>query len=449
MNSRKDTKLYLWLAYAIGAILVLLPFHAFFTTWAGSNFGHLDLFRIWKELLLVPIGLVSLWLLYKDQQSFKWLKRTGLFYLILGYIGLHILLGALAFAHHRVNASALIYALLSNLRPVIFFVICLAVAARSNWLFRHWKQLILIPAAIVVVFALLQHFVLQPDFLRHFGYGPHTIPAYQAVDQKSAYARLQSTLRGPNPLGAYLVLIITMLLAMVIKETRRRLWRTVAMIASLTVLFYTYSRSALLGVLTSGFIVAWRSFKQPKLKRYLLIASAALVLIGAGGIFALRNNDRVQNTFFHTDEHSRSADSSNQDRAAALKSGVHDIVHEPWGRGPGTAGPASVRNPYNTRIAENYYLQIGQEVGILGLFVFVAINFLVAVSLWRRKDVLSVALFASLIGLTVVNMLSHAWSDDTLSLLWWGLAGIALGNAILETNSEHEKAQKKPAKRNN
>jgi len=35
-------------------------------------------------------------------------------------------------------------------------------------------------------------------------------------------------------------------------------------------------------------------------------------------------------------------------------------------------------------------------------------------------------LLASLIGLIFVNLVSHAWADDTLAYVWWGLAGIAL-----------------------
>jgi len=170
------------------------------------------------------------------------------------------------------------------------------------------------------------------------------------------------------------------------------------------------------------------------------MAAATILVIGSGALIAFRNNDHVQNAFFHTDEHSRSADSSNQDRASALKGGLRDIVHEPFGRGPGTAGPASTRNNQGGRIAENYYLQIGQEVGLIGLTVFVAINILVARALWQnRRDILACVLLASLAGLTLVNTLSHAWADDTLSLLWWGLAGMALGSVILKTNNEHKK----------
>jgi O-antigen ligase len=86
--------------------------------------------------------------------------------------------------------------------------------------------------------------------------------------------------------------------------------------------------------------------------------------------------------------------------------------------------------------AENFYIQIGQETGVLGLIVFLSINIIVGYRLYlRRDDPLSLFLFASLIGLTVVNMVSHAWADDTLSLLWWAFAGVALSPKLTKSQA--------------
>jgi hypothetical protein len=61
------------------------------------------------------------------------------------------------------------------------------------------------------------------------------------------------------------------------------------------------------------------------------------------------------------------------------------------------------------------------------LILFVLINVGVGVLLYaRRDDPLALSLLASLIGITLINMFSHAWADDTLSYVWWGLAGVAL-----------------------
>jgi O-antigen ligase len=158
------------------------------------------------------------------------------------------------------------------------------------------------------------------------------------------------------------------------------------------------------------------------------VIGAALILVFAGSVLALRHNDFVENTVFHTDEHSSSNVSSNAAHLSASRGALAQVVHEPFGRGPGTAGPAGEYNSGQPpRIAENYFLQIGQETGWLGLVLFAAIYLLLAGELWRRRQHgLPRVLLASLAGLTVLAMLMHLWTDDTIAYLWFGLAGIAL-----------------------
>lgn len=410
------------------AVLILLPFHALITTWLGSNFGYLDAWRIWKEIVLFAIVPLTFWLALQNPPTKKWLKESSLARLMLAYAAIYLFMSIYGLNAGNLNSEALIYGLLANLRFIGLFGICLCLAARSNWLSNRWWQILLIPSVIVIGFGLLQLF-LAPDFLRHFGYGPETIPALQTVDQKPEYQRIQSTLKGSNPLGAYLLLITTGLTAYAF---RRRWQKLVGLLASAVALFFTYSRSAWLGTIVSaGLAVYWL---KPKLfiKKYLIIGGVGLLVLSIIGFTFLRENDRFENTLFHTDENSLSAESSNTSRSRALKNGLEDVISEPLGRGPGTAGPASVRNKQPARIAENYYLQIGQEVGLVGLGIFIAIQIYLALGLWPyRYDRRVIVILASLVGLTIVNMISHAWADDTLGLLWWGLAGIAYGDVIL------------------
>ena len=439
-----QTKLARLLGYGVIVILVLMPFHAVLTTWLASHFNHFDLLRIWKDLLLVPLGLGALWLIYREHQQDKFSKLRPLIGLIIGYAALELVLGIWALKVHHVNANALIYGWLNDLQYLVFFVIALLVAAKTN-LKKEWQRLLLMPASLVVLFGLLQHYVLPADFLRHFGYGPHTLPVYETVDQKSTYIRLQSTLRGPNPLGAYLLLIVTALVSLFMNLKKRRVLVTIFLLASLVVLFFSYSRSAWIGALLAVCVFLGLSFHSKYKRRILLFGAAGLLVVGASAVLLLRHNDRAENIFFHTDEHSQSSESSNQKRGSALEDGLRDIWHEPLGRGVGTAGPASVRNNHPTRLAENYYIQIGQELGVFGLLLFLIINGYIFVYLWQqRDDTLSAVLLASFVGISFVNLLSHAWADDTLSLIWWGLAGIALAPVILNTNKhkQYEKTKK-------
>jgi hypothetical protein len=154
-----------------------------------------------------------------------------------------------------------------------------------------------------------------------------------------------------------------------------------------------------------------------------LIVGVLICLVAIAG----RHNPRVQNIVFHTQSHSSIKQTSDNQHSTALENGLKQLVKYPLGRGPGTSGPASVYNTKISRSPEDYYIQIGQETGWLGLIVFLAINVYVVLSLWaRRDDELSLALMTSFIGLIVCNLLLPSWTDDTLAYLWWGLAGVAI-----------------------
>jgi hypothetical protein len=414
----------------IAATLVLLPFHALLTVWAGSNFGHYEAFRLWIEVLLVPLALFTVYAGWKDRAIRTLFQRDKLVLVSLAYILWQVLLGLYALHAGWVNGAALLTGWAIDLRFIAFMLICWVIATQRPWLAWQWRRLLLIPAGVVVAFGALQAWVLSPDILRHFGYGPDTIAPYTTVDAKTTYIRVQSTMRGPNPFGAYLVLPITALVAYVVRGMRkeRELATFIFLAVACVALGATYSRSAYIGAVLSVAYICWLSLPSQRAKKWLLVAFAVVALAAGSAALALRHNDQFENTFFHTDEHSQSSQSSNAVRSSALQQGAKDMFEHPLGSGPGSAGPASVRNSSPARIAENYYLQVGQETGWIGLGLFVAINILLVMRIWQRRGrQLAVVLLASFVGITFINMLSHAWADDTLGMLWWGFAGIALG----------------------
>jgi O-antigen ligase len=437
-----DSKAARILSWVVAFVLSLLPFHALLTTWAGSNFGHSSLFRVWKEILIILCLPLVLWLVLHHKRLKDWLAHSWLIRLIGLYTLMELVWGAWALHVHNVNKTALFYGLDINLRFLGFLIVALVAGATSTLIARNWVKILLWPAAIVVAFGLLQHYILPDDFLRHFGYGPNTIEPYQTVDANSRYIRIQSSLRGPNPLGAYLVMIMP---AILLSLRRRIIVCGLFAIATAIVLFYSYSRSAWIGTAIAVGLVCWLSLQR--LPRWVPLAVIALVVIIFGSLYGLRENQSVEDIFFHTSKSSLSPHSSNVVRDTAIRDAAREVWHQPLGAGPGTAGPASFHNDHPARIAEDYYLQVAQEVGIPGLIVFLGILALTAWQLWlRRADMLASVLLASLAGICFVNLVSHAWADDTLSLLWWGLAGIALAPAILKTNNhnKNEKAQQKP-----
>ncbi|HEX7632806.1 MAG TPA: O-antigen ligase family protein, partial [Candidatus Saccharimonadales bacterium] len=328
--------------------ILLMPFHGFLTVWLSSLIGHYTALRLWKEVILLLSGLGVLYLLLFDQKIRSHTMTRRLVWLILAYGVINLVWGAVAFHNHAVTAKALGYGLIVDLRFLLFFLITWSCALRLARLRVHWQWVVLWPAAIVVAFGVLQAFVLPHDFLRHFGYGPHTISAYETINHNQHYIRIASTLRGANPLGAYLIIPITLLTILLARGKRLKLYGAF-LAASLIALFFTFSRSAWIGAVLSMGTVLWLSLKSQQARKMVLFGAICLLVVASATTIIFRHNTRYQNFVLHTQTHSAVKQTSNEGHLAALKTGAKDIAHHPLGTGPGTAGPASVYNDKGAR----------------------------------------------------------------------------------------------------
>jgi hypothetical protein len=426
--------------YLTMALLALVPFHGFLTVWASALVGHYALLRVWDELLFVPIiGIVVFWLA-RDHALRQWFFGSLLVRLILAYASLTVLLCIVAYAKDAVTPKALFYGLLINLRFLFWFLAVLLTVQRSPWLTRQWPRYVLAPAAVVVIFAVLQYILLPHDFLVHFGYDTATtIAPIETINHNDSYIRVQSTLRGANPLGAYLVIILSVLAALFTRGRRRIICAVFGVLGAFA-LYASGSRSAWIGMLLSIALLAWLLIRGRRAQLLYAAIGTGFILLAGIGFLMFRHNAGLQNAVLHTQDNSAVATTSNEAHASAVIQGLKDVAHQPLGDGPGTAGPASVYNgPYGGRIAENYYVQIAQEVGWLGLALLLSILVLVGIELYQRagESTLALALFAAFIGIAFINLLSHAWTDDTLAFLWWGLAAISLGSIKQKAGRSH------------
>ncbi len=410
-----------------------MPFHATLTVAAAQLTGHYTALRLWKECVLLVLAAGAGYLLYRNARSRRELRESWLARLILAYFSIQVLWGVIAFTAHGVSAKALGYGWVSDTRYLLFFLVVWMITAGTQGLREWWPKLVFWPAAVVVAFGLLQYFVLPYDFMKHLGYSSTTIFPYEDINHNVHYIRVMSTLRGANPLGAYLVVTLSLLLAM---RRTGKVWWYALLGGSTVVLILTFSRGAWLGLGASLAVLIWSGLLHRRMRHVIpkLVPAAAVlgVIVVMSAALLLRTSTTFQNVVLHTQANSAVKTTSDQGHTTALRSGLHDLFREPLGRGPGTAGPASAYNTgHPVRLAENYYVQIAQETGWLGLGLFLAICLAAARMLWqRRRDALALGLLAALAGVSIINLFSHAWADDTLAYLWWGLAAIAL--AVLQ-----------------
>lgn len=399
-------------------IIALAPFHAFLSTWGGST-GGLLVWKSWKEIILVLILFVGCVELIR-QKKFAAFCRDRLVQAVFAYVLLHLLLWALA----RPETQPAIAGLLMNLRVVGMLLLGMMVAqfVDRRQLLTLTLHVLLGGAAAVVLFALLQITVLPADFLTHFGYSAATIAPYTTLDNNPDVIRAMSTLRGPNPLGEYLIIVALLLAGL---HGRYNKWLLIAcMVLVAVVLYATYSRSAWIGAIAGVGAFGWLHIKDALLRKRLFVASLTLFVVGVAAVaILLPQSPALQSVILHN-QHGDTDIGSTAAHAQASADSAKRIWSHPWGSGPGAAGPASFYGS-TPQIPENYYLQLAEEIGIGGLLLFVAICVMVVLRLWpHRREWWPAFLLASFVGISVINLFLHGWADDTTALIWWGLAGL-------------------------
>lgn len=381
------------------------------------------LLKSWKELLMA-VALIIGAILVTRRGLWKALLDDILIRIIAAYAALHVV--TIAFFYQGAQATAAGIGI--DLRYVLFFTlvyVLLKIAPRYRQLM---VQVGIVGAFIVVGFATVQFF-LPADILSHIGYGRDTIMPYLTVDKNPDYIRINSTLRGPNPLGAYAAMVLGLLSAawlrgkLQLSDKRVLAASCFLAICSIVALWLSYSRSALGAAVVIMAIVVGATVGR-KLSRNVWITLTVIVFAVAGGLVMARETSFVSNVILHENPDGGSAISSNDAHVSSLEMGLQRTLDQPFGAGVGSTGSASLLGE-KTVIIENHYLFVAHEVGWLGLGLFMWLFVYILIRLWeKRRHWMGVGLFATGVGFGLIGILQPVWADDTVSIVWWGLAAV-------------------------
>jgi O-antigen ligase len=397
-----------------------MPFHAFLSVWAGSIIGHQALIQSWKELLAVIIVALSLTIILKDPQRLQRF-RNPLFYFIGGFIAIGLLVTLIA----RPNLTAAIFGIKTDIEFLVLFGVAFLVAERKP--LTSMTKIILVTSALVAVIGILLSFVLAPDFLKLFGYGPNTILPYRLIGPQSFGIRTPSTLGGPNQFGAFLILPLCLSVAMMVK--RWRWWQiplTLVLVGGIAV---SYSRSAWLGAAIGVLMILLALVRS---KRALLVIVIILGVIGTSAIYfsfnTIKNSD-LSYYLLHQSTDAQYSSNSTTQHETAFSLALTTLKRHPWGFGLGSSGPASFHGGV-ANIPENYYLQLALETGVIGLLAFLGIIGVLGWRLFRERhrSLIALALFGALVGLSVENLFLHGWADSSTAFVFWIMAGSYVGS---------------------
>lgn len=429
-----------------GVVLLVIFFgylsiHPFLTAWVGTLTEVYAPIKIWKDVLIGLISIcVVLYILTNDHLREKVIKDPIL--LLSGaYVALTLFIFILGLPHANESDFA---GIIFNLRFIallfIIRVFMLSLARPSKQVqgsFDFIAKKVVVIASFVALFGIAQVLVLPDNFMSHFGYdGLNTINPISTIDDNTEARRAFSTLRGPNEFGAYLIIPI-LLCGEIFLRTRK--WQYgLGVLVMATGLYLSHSRAAFLGLVVAVTIFSSLWFYRRFGKRVIMFGTLGAVLLFVLALFVAVNYEPARIIVFHSSSGDDSLiEGSTFDHFNATFQGIKDVIKHPLGRGVGEAGPASF---YQTdgeqpRIAENYYVQIAQEVGILGLLLFISIVVLSLRQVLLMKNVpYSKSFFAGFVGVSVVALFLHTWADDPVSYTAWGLMAVILANNILPSS---------------
>lgn len=431
-----------WLLLTVFGFIVL---HAPITVFVSAHWPEVALYvKAWKELLILLAGiLVGLGSILSNQ--WRSIVKDKLLWAAGAFIVAHLVVLPLSDG----SWQSIVAGLMIDLRYVAYFVV-VYVFLKSFPAYRSpFLRVGVLGAAIVIGFTLLQ-LVLPHDFLKYLGYGPDTIQPYLTVDKNYDFIRYISTLRGPNPLGAYALMVVTTVAAFAsmghaakLTSVRSKLLFALFALGGPIALWVSYSRGALLGAAISVMIVLccvyWRHVSG---KVWAGIAAAAVA--GLLVVYVIRDTTFFQNVVLHNNPTTGAVIDSNKGHIDSVEMGITRTLHEPWGAGIGSTGSASLFSD-DPVIIENQFLFIAHEAGWIGLVAFVILMGVIFTRLWRRNnDWQWLSLLASGIGLLVIGLFLPVWVDDTIAIVWWGFAAVLLAT---ERSKTRARATNKKAKR--
>lgn len=449
---------------AIG-LIVLLPFHAFVVTvltklLAGPGHAPLAGIAVWKEgilaiMLTIAVAEILRAAASRRQQALR-LDPPDM---------LILLLAAVAVAMLPVSRTSLTGQLLGikyDFVPLIAFFLLRRVSwsARFCELTAYSLQLIACLIAlygITTLFLPMSFFTLLGYSDLHSLYVPDAALAPFQQIGGSMLRRVQSVMSGPNQFGLWLLIAWAVLWSQLradcsLKNAGCRMRTTMGLVIGMGILL-SFSRAAWIGavVIVCGSI--WMAFPRKTALR----ALGGLAAAGIAGVLLLSVISPLVLV--------RGA--STLDHLIRPLKAVQMMIADPLGRGLGSAGPASNRisdacvylpggadttwaadrpelcvfvadkqmlpmdrTCHCPVLPENWYLQIGVELGVAGMAVFIALMITVLQALAARstKDDAARAAFLCMLALSIAALVLHAFEDSAVAWTVWVLAAIALSH---------------------
>jgi hypothetical protein len=424
---------------ALRALIILLPFTTIISVFSEQRLGIPGV-TYYKEILLI------LWLGYlawshlrgKLQITWWWIDLMILIYIIY--------LTTISFG--TTGIRGILYGGRYDFEFLIAFWMTYHGASLLSKPLSFYLKLFLYSSGIMLILSWLLKFPFSEELLLHFWYSGspsawqfgNAPPIFHGIDGANV-RRFQGILDWPNTMGAFLIMF-SWWFAYYIRE--KKPWYFVnglILLGLLIMIIYTYSRSALIGVLVgymiiivSGMVYIFRFYR----KQFLSILIWGILLVGilsiqyAGTLGAILG--RSGSTKGHLER---------------MVTSFERFKAHPFGQGLGSSWPgyrhtqelewltrAEIEEKDRFYIPESWYIQQFVEWGIVGGLVFLILMFIFFIRLYKKQVILG----AMFVGIGVMNLFLHTFESSPFVLLFFLLIGLTLaeryhGNRIYRNES--------------
>jgi hypothetical protein len=253
---------------------------------------------------------------------------------------------------------------------------------------------------------------------------PTDIRSYLEIGGRKL-TRPGSVFINPLALGFYLLVGVGLALEEIVRPRARPAVYVAAGIMG-TALLLSYVRSAVLAALVMGLAALRQRSGEMRTNRVrlslVLVAALTLAIPAAASTGLTQRTGELVSGDLATSAH-----------VTGIQAGIDELWARPLGRGLGTQPGIGDRFDVRGRLTnESAYIQVGTELGVLAMGLFIWLLFGVIHRLGQVSDADRASHFASglrltAIGLAVGGLFLHVWLDVSVSTAVWGGAGMAIG----------------------
>ena len=431
----------------IGGTLILLDTHWGFVALAavvyGLPFASLPVSIGFKPTFLdAALGaLFFVWILKLVLGLERDFILSGLGLLV----GLFMLMALFSFAYGLSHSSANSFFIRRFaeilLGIALFFVAINTVrtAAELQWVVRWLTLAGWGCAAVAVAFYVVPEAatVWVLDRLARFDY-PGGYGALRYIeDDPAGTMRAIGTAVDPNVLGGMMILVAGLLAPQLF--ARERLWprwlTAIMLLTATLALYLTYSRSALLGLVTSVGVLALLKYRK-------------LIPLGLVGLLLLLFLPQTQEYMARFYEGIMGQDLATQMRFGEYKDALILINRYPL-FGVGFTGVPDIDIYLGVSML---YLTIAQNMGVIGLLIFLAIMvgfFTMLLRSWRQGydaglEAILLGLTGAVAGALVSGIFDHYWFNMTyphMTVLLWLYVGLGVATMLIHGGSDRDDVQ--------